>query len=358
MEKLVIRSEFWQAKKVLVTGHTGFKGGWLAIWLQSLGAEVIGIALEPDSEPNLFQQADVEQGMTSIIGDIRNLDFVKKTIDHYQPEIVFHLAAQALVRESYLDPVETYQTNVMGTMNVLEAIRHCNSVQAAVMVTTDKCYDNKEWQWPYRENDRLGGHDPYSSSKACTELMIDSYRRSFFASSDSAAIASARAGNVIGGGDWAKDRLIPDILSAYNSRQDLKIRYPEAIRPWQHVLEPLHGYLILAEKLFSADGHDYAQAWNFGPAHDSVKPVSWIADYFAHHWPEFNWQLDGNEQLYEAGILKLDCSKAHKQLGWQPHWNLEQALDYIMAWTERFDEQHNMKQVCLEQIANYIQEIK
>ncbi len=357
MEKLVIRPEFWRAKKVLVTGHTGFKGSWLAIWLQSLGAEVIGIALEPDSEPNLFQQADVEKGMTSVIGDICDLDLLVETVQQFQPDIIFHLAAQALVRESYLDPVETYQTNVIGTMNVLEAIRNCNSVQAAVMVTTDKCYDNKEWQWPYRENDRLGGHDPYSSSKACAELLIDSYRRSFFTNPDSAAIASARAGNVIGGGDWAKDRLIPDILSAYNSQQDLKIRYPEAIRPWQHVLEPLHGYLLLAEKLF-AGGFDYAQAWNFGPLNDSVKSVRWIADYFAQRWPEFNWQLDGNEQLHEAGILKLDCSKAHEQLGWQPNWNLQQALDRIIVWTELFNEQHDMKQVCLDQIADYVREIK
>ncbi len=349
----MINPEFWQGKKVLVTGHTGFKGSWLSIWLQSLGADVLGVALEPDNEPNLFEQANVGLGMASVIGDICDLDFLIETVQQYQPDIVFHLAAQALVRESYNDPVETYQTNVLGTMNVLEAIRACEQVKAAVMVTTDKCYDNKEWQWPYRENDRLGGHDPYSSSKACAEILIESYRRSFFSKPDSAAIASARAGNVIGGGDWAKDRLIPDILSAYNSQKDLKIRYPEAIRPWQHVLDPLHGYLLLAEKLFS-DGSEYAQAWNFGPSNDSVKPVRWIADYFAQRWSEFNWQLDGDDQLHEAGILKLDCSKAHKHLDWQPRWEIEQALDYIIAWTDRFNEQQDMKQVCLQQIADYV----
>jgi CDP-glucose 4,6-dehydratase len=356
MEKLVIDAQFWQGKKVLITGHTGFKGSWLSLWLQSLGADVLGLSLEPESKPNLYQQAKVEVGMTSIIGNICDLDLVKNTIQQFQPEIIFHLAAQALVRESYNDPVETYQTNVMGTMNVLEAIRECDNVKATVMVTTDKCYDNKEWLWPYRENDRLGGHDLYSSSKACAEILIDSYRRSFFTDAESASIASVRAGNVIGGGDWAKDRLIPDIVSAYNMQQTLMIRYPSAIRPWQHVLEPLHGYLSLAEKLYEDSHSGYAQAWNFGPLSESVKSVSWIADYFSQRWKAFNWQVDGNEQLHEATILKLDCTKAHEQLAWYPKWTIEQALEKIISWTERFNDNDNMKQVCLEQIEQFMSE--
>jgi CDP-glucose 4,6-dehydratase len=355
VEELVTSPDFWQGKKVLITGHTGFKGSWLSLWLQSLGAEVTGIALEPKTQPNLFEAADVASQMTSVIGDICDLSMLQSVMKKTQPEIVFHLAAQALVRESYADPETTYRTNVMGTLNVLEAIRHSTHTKAAVMVTTDKCYDNKEWIWPYRETDRLGGHDPYSSSKACAELLINSYRHSYFYQEGMAVIASARAGNVIGGGDWASHRLIPDILQAKKLDRVLTIRYPDAIRPWQHVLEPLSGYLRLAEQLYSQD-KSYADAWNFGPQQAGVKTVRWIADYFSTHWPSFHWHTETAPQPHEAGILKLDCSKAESQLGWQPRWSLEQSLEAILSWHDAFELQADMKQVCLSQIANYTQD--
>lgn len=349
---MVIDSRFWHGKKVLVTGHTGFKGSWLSLWLQQLGAEVLGIALAPTSNPNLFQLANVESEMTSVIADINDLDLVKSVFQQFQPDIVIHMAAQALVRYSYSDPVETYKTNVMGTMNVLEAIRSCGSVKSAIMVTTDKCYDNKEWQRPYHEDDALGGHDPYSSSKACAELLIDSYRCSFFDGQANTAIASVRAGNVIGGGDWAEDRLIPDIVRAKNTQQTLKIRYPQAIRPWQHVLDPLHGYLMLAEKLF-IQGQQYAQAWNFGPLEEDSKPVQWIADYFANKWPDFEWQLESDVQPHEAVTLKLDCTKAHEQLAWQPRWTMNATLASIDHWYDALEKGKDMKAVCFEQIKQF-----
>lgn len=341
---------FWQGKKVLVTGHTGFKGSWLSLWLQQLGAQVIGLSLAPTSSPNLFDVASVADDMTSIIGDIRDLTLVNKVFQQFQPDIVIHLAAQALVRYSYVDPIETYQTNVMGTLNILEALRSSDSAKVAIMVTTDKCYDNKEQHRPYQETDPLGGHDPYSSSKACAELLIDSYRRSFFTDPNSTAIASVRAGNVIGGGDWSVDRLIPDIVAASQANEPLNIRYPQAIRPWQHVLEPLHGYLLLAEKLFN-HGQDYAEAWNFGPMAEGEQSVSWIAEYFAQRWATFTWSSDGEDQPHEANVLKLDCSKAREHLDWSPHWSLEKTLEQIDKWYNDFDNNYNMKQVCLEQVA-------
>jgi len=349
MEKLVISPKFWQGKKVLLTGHTGFKGSWLSLWLQNLGAQVTGLSLAPITNPNLFDAAHVADDMTSIVGDIRDLSLVKDVFTQYQPDIVIHLAAQALVRASYDDPVETYQTNVMGTLNILEALRLCDGVKAAIMVTTDKCYDNKEQHRPYQETDPLGGHDPYSSSKACAELLIDSYRCSFFSDQQSTAIASVRAGNVIGGGDWSVERLIPDIVAAAKSKQALTIRYPQAIRPWQHVLEPLNGYLMLAEQLFM-HGHSYAQAWNFGPLNEGEKSVRWIADYFVQCWPDFSWESNGEQQPHEASILKLDCRKAQTQLAWSPNWSIEQTLEQIDKWYNDFNNNYNMKQVCLEQI--------
>jgi len=344
---------FWQDKKVLITGHTGFKGSWLSIWLQQLGADVLGIALEPATNPSLFDVANVAEGMQSHIIDINDLVAVKQVFHAFQPDIVFHMAAQALVRESYDNPVETYQTNVMGSLNILEAIRSCESVKSAIMVTTDKCYDNKEWRWPYRESDELGGHDPYSSSKACAELLIDSYRRSFFAKPDSTAIASVRAGNVIGGGDWSNDRLIPDIVRAKKNQTPLVLRYPEAIRPWQHVLEPVNGYLLLAENLFN-HGNKFAQAWNFGPTEQGLKSVESIVDYFSQKWPAFDWQLEAQSQPHEALTLKLDCTKAHELLGWQAKWSLTDSLDNIESWYQRFDDGEDMKQVCIEQIQSYM----
>ena len=346
----MISPGFWQGKKVLITGHTGFKGSWLSLWLQQLGAQVTGLSLAPATSPNLFEVAHVADDMTSIVGDICNLTLVKDVFTQCRPDIVIHLAAQALVRFSYDEPIETYQTNVMGTLNILEALRTCNSVKAAIMVTTDKCYDNKEQHRPYKEIDPLGGHDPYSSSKACAELLIDSYRRSFFSATDATAIASVRAGNVIGGGDWSTDRLIPDIVAATNSKHALMIRNPLAIRPWQHVLDPLNGYLLLAEKLFN-HGHEYAQAWNFGPLNEGEKSVSWIADYFTQRWPDFSWTTNDEQQPHEAMILKLDCSKAKEQLAWSPQWSLEQSLEQIDAWYQNFDNHYNVKQTCLEQIA-------
>ena len=352
MENMVSTTHFWQGKKVLVTGHTGFKGSWLSLWLQQLGAQVLGLSFEPVTQPNLFETARVEAGMTSIIGDICDLELVKQTFQQFQPDIVIHMAAQALVRVSYQDPVETYQTNVMGTVNILEGIRTCGSVQAAIMVTTDKCYDNKEWSQAYHENDALGGHEPYSSSKACAELLIDSYRRSFFDEPDATAIASVRAGNVIGGGDWAQDRLIPDIVRAKAARQPLTIRYPQAIRPWQHVLDPLHGYLLLAEKLFD-QGQSYAQAWNFGPLPEGSKSVQWIADYFVNKWDYFEWQLEADVQPHEAVTLKLDCTKAHERLTWRPLWTISETLSSIDQWYEAFEQDSDMKLVCLEQIEKF-----
>ncbi len=348
----MIDSNFWNNKTVLVTGHTGFKGSWLCLWLQQLGSTVVGLSLEPTTQPNLYDVAHVGDNMTSVIGDIRDLTVVHQVFQQYQPEIVIHMAAQALVRCSYLDPVETYQTNVMGTMNILEGIRSCNTVKAAVMVTTDKCYDNKEWSWPYREHDRLGGHDPYSSSKACCELLIDSYRKSFF-DDQSVAIASARAGNVIGGGDWSTDRLIPDIVRAKTARTPLKIRSPEAIRPWQHVLDPLRGYLVLAEKLVK-HGSNYAAAWNFGPTNDGVKTVKWIADYIADKWPDFNWEIEQTSQLHEANILKLDCTKAYDELGWRPNLTFENALELSIDWYEQFAAGSDMAGICEQQLKQFI----
>jgi len=344
-------TSFWQNKKVLVTGHTGFKGSWLSLWLQKLGANVTGIALAPEFNPCLFNFANVAQNMRSEFANINNLENVKRIFDEFKPEIVIHMAAQALVRPSYADPVETYQTNVMGTMNVLEAARHCGTVKAAIMVTTDKCYENKEWDWPYREQDALGGHDPYSSSKACAEILIDSYRRSFLYD-DNIALASVRAGNVIGGGDWSQDRLIADIIRAKQNSQPLKIRYPNAVRPWQHVLEPLSAYLLLAQNLYE-NGADFASAWNIGPKPEGLKSVSWIAEYFSAVWADFDWHSENVEQLHEASTLKLDCSKIQAKLGWQAKWSIEQALSKIIEWHDQLDAGADMQTVCFEQIEQY-----
>jgi CDP-glucose 4,6-dehydratase len=352
MEKLVIEQAFWQGKKVLVTGHTGFKGSWLALWLQQLGAEVLGVALAPELSPNLFTEAKVADKMQSVFADINNLANLQKIVTEFEPEIVVHMAAQALVRQSYKDPVDTYQTNVMGTLNVLESIRCCSSVKAVVMVTTDKCYDNKEWVWPYREQDALGGYDPYSSSKACAEILIDSYRRSFFAAENFVAIASVRAGNVIGGGDWSPDRLIPDIVRAKQEKQPLEIRYPTAIRPWQHVLEPLSAYLLLGQALYE-QGEQFASAWNIGPNADGLKTVEWIANKFKQAWPDFDWQQQKNVELYEANTLKLDCSKIQAQLNWFPKWSIDKSIELIIQWHDGFVRGEDMKQVCLQQIALY-----
>ena len=357
LEGLGIVSDFWQGKKVFLTGHTGFKGGWLSLWLQSLGAQVYGYALKPPTTPNLFTVANVSKSLVeSTIADIRDASSLEKAMLSAQPDIVLHLAAQPLVRHSYADPVETYATNVMGTVNLFEAVRKTASVRAVVNVTTDKCYENRESLRPYTEDEAMGGYDPYSSSKGCSELITAAYRRSFLAEAG-VAVASARAGNVIGGGDWAEDRLIPDFLRAIDKKQTLIVRSPNAIRPWQHVLEPLSGYLLLAENLFT-HGKQYAEAWNFGSSDEDAQTVAWIVDKLTTTVPDANWQTDKQSQPHEATYLKLDSSKARTQLGWQPRWNLETALEKIMSWHQDWHNNGDMHQFSLAQIAEYQSEAK
>jgi CDP-glucose 4,6-dehydratase len=351
--EMIVNPEFWRGKRILLTGHTGFKGSWMSLWLQSLGAEVHGISLEPPTTPNLFTVAQVALGMaSSTFGDIRDLANVQNVINSKQPEIIIHMAAQSLVRYSYAKPVETYATNVMGTVHVLEAARHTPSVKAVVMVTTDKCYENKEWDWGYRENEPMGGFDPYSNSKGCAELVINAYRNSFFKESR-VAIASARAGNVIGGGDWASDRLLPDILRSFENNQPVSIRNPQATRPWQHVLEPLSGYLTLAQNLYS-EGQSYAQGWNFGPNEDDARPVLWIVEHMVNSWGNgASWQLNCEMHPHEAKYLKLDISKARARLRWKPRLQLQTALEFITSWHNAYLAKCDMKKICLAQIHQY-----
>jgi CDP-glucose 4,6-dehydratase len=349
--------EFWQGKRVLLTGHTGFKGSWMSLWLQYMGAQVVGYALAPPTKPSLFEVAEVGSSMTSIVGDIRDLAHLRAVFAEHQPEIVIHMAAQALVRYSYLEPVETYSTNVMGTVNLLEAVRATGSVKAVVNVTSDKCYENREWAWGYRENEAMGGYDPYSNSKGCAELVTAAYRNSYFHpdkySQHGVAIASGRAGNVIGGGDWAEDRLIPDIMRAIAQGSPVNIRNPHAIRPWQHVLEPLSGYLLLAQKLYE-EGVVYAEGWNFGPNDEDAKPVQWIVESLTEIWGDgASWGLDKAEHPHEAHYLKLDCSKAKARLKWAPRWRLGQALDKIAEWHKKYQHGDNMKAITLQQIELY-----
>jgi len=358
MEEMVMDVGFWLHKRVLITGHTGFKGSWLALWLQSMGAEVIGYALPPNTSPSMFELAEIAKGMTNIEGDVRDLTHLRQVFSQYNPEIVIHMAAQALVRYSYLEPVETYATNVMGTVNILEAVRHTDSVKVVINVTSDKCYENQEWEWGYRENEAMGGYDPYSNSKGCSELVTSSYRQSFFNPQKyelhGVAVASARAGNVIGGGDWSDDRLIPDIMQAIMAGDDVVIRNPKAIRPWQHVLEPLSGYLTLAQKLHK-DGAMYAQAWNFGPNDNDARPVQWIAEELTKQWGhKAKWKTDDNDHPHEANYLKLDCSKAKTYLDWQPRWQLHETLAEIIEWYRGYLENQNLRELSLSQIKKYI----
>ncbi|WP_162344230.1 CDP-glucose 4,6-dehydratase [Cyclobacterium salsum] len=345
--------DFWKGKRVFLTGHTGFKGSWLSLWLTSMGAAVKGFALEPDTDPALFQVAKVASLLESEYGDIRNLEGITKSMRAFNPDIMIHMAAQPLVRLSYAQPVETYATNVMGTVHVLEAAKSCPNLQAIVSVTTDKVYDNKEWVWGYREDEPMGGYDPYSSSKGCAELVTSAYRRSFFSHPDTPALASARAGNVIGGGDWSGDRLIPDAIKAFEKREAVVIRNPLATRPWQHVLEPLSGYLILAESLFT-EGNKYAEAWNFGPEDKDCKSVQWILDEMVSIWEgAASWKLDENPQPHEARFLKLDCSKAKTGLNWYPKWEIEKVLKKILDWHDRFRNGSDMQVHCLNEINTY-----
>jgi len=353
----VVTAEFWADKSVLITGHTGFKGSWLALWLQTLGARVVGYALDPPTSPSLYSCASVSSGMTSLRGDVRDLDKLCETFSTHRPEIVFHLAAQPLVRVGYSNPVDTYAINVMGTVNVLEAARRTSGIRAVVNVTSDKCYENREWYWGYREDDPMGGYDPYSSSKGAAELVVAAYRRSYFNPADHArhgvSVASARAGNVIGGGDWADDRLVPDILKAFIAGETVNIRNPHAVRPWQHVMEPLGGYLLLAEKLYS-HGPTFTGPWNFGPGDEDAQPVIRIVEWLATKWGNSaNWTIETGDQPHEAQYLKLDCSKAHAKLAWRPLWRLSTALDRILDWHLAHRRGANMRDVTLEQIQEY-----
>lgn len=349
-----IDAAFWKGKRVFLTGHTGFKGSWLSLWLIKMGAEVKGFSLTPPTSPALFSVAHIDKSMNSEMGDIRDLPQLTKSMADFNPDILIHMAAQSLVRLSYTEPVATYATNVMGTLHVLEAARQCNNLRAIVNITTDKCYENREWEWGYRENEPMGGHDPYSNSKGCAELVTSAYRNSFFNTSHSPALASARAGNVIGGGDWATDRLIPDILRAFEKKQPVIVRNPHATRPWQHVLEPLSGYLVLAQRLWQ-EGHGVAEGWNFGPKDEDAKPVEWILNKMIAAWGEgASWQLDSNAHPHEAKFLKLDISKAHSRLDWTPTWNLEYTLAKIVAWHRAWLANDDMNTYSLNEIESYM----
>ncbi len=351
-----MNTNFWRDKRVLVTGHTGFKGSWLTLWLSEMGADVTGFALPPVT-PSLFEVAHLNSNIRSILGDIRDAALVLRVFKEAKPEIVFHMAAQSLVRYSYNHPVETYHTNVLGTVHLLDAVRLTPTVRAVVNITSDKCYENREWVWGYREQDPMGGHDPYSSSKGCAELVTAAFRNSYFSPDEYArhhiALASARAGNVIGGGDWAEDRLIPDILRAIIADKAVKIRSPQAVRPWQHVLEPLSGYLLLAERLYT-DGPAFAGGWNFGPADSDARPVAWIVDYLTQLWgPTARWTVDDAIQPHEAQYLKLDCAKARQCMGWTPRWSLENTLRHIVAWHRAYESGEDMRQHTIKDIVDF-----
>ncbi|MBK8161672.1 MAG: CDP-glucose 4,6-dehydratase [Gammaproteobacteria bacterium] len=345
---------FWEGKRVLLTGHTGFKGSWLSLWLQKAGARLVGYSLPAPTVPSLFEVARVAGGMTSVEGDIRDLPHLAAVLRQHEPEIVIHMAAQSLVRYSYEHPVETYMTNVIGTVNVFEAVRAMPGVRTVLNITSDKCYENREWHWGYRENEPMGGYDPYSSSKGCAELVTAAYRNSYFsASNQRVVLASARAGNVIGGGDWAKDRLIPDIVQAFMQGRPAIIRNPVAIRPWQHVLEPLNGYLTLVEASYER-GVAMGEGWNFGPESADVQPVAWIVERMAQMWGgDSTWKLDPSEQPHEARHLKLDCSKAQSVLGWRPKMTLAEGLARVVDWYRAFQNGQDMRDYTMNEIAVY-----
>ena len=346
---MTVFSDIYRGTSVLLTGHTGFKGTWLALWLKTLGAEVTGVSLEPNSKPSHWDLLGLDMIDERI--DIRNAEKVKEAINIAKPKIVFHLAAQPLVRHSYSDPLGTWSTNVMGTANLLEACRQQPSIRAVIIVTSDKCYENKEWSWGYRETDRLGGHDPYSASKACTELVVASYRKAFFNTPDSPLLASVRAGNVIGGGDWSEDRLIPDMVRAIKDNKTLEIRSPNATRPWQHVLESLSGYLLLGQNLLQGR-QDFAQAWNFGPHREGNRAVGDVLSSMKKEWPALDWKITRSPQPHEANLLYLDSSKAHQHLDWEPVWSIDESITATAAWYRTFLEQN--KVISSAQLADYI----
>lgn len=352
-----MNNHFWHNKKVFITGHTGFKGSWLVMTLAKLGAQITGYSLAPNTSPNLYSLCKVEELLEkSYIADIRDQKKIESAIEESCPDIIFHMAAQPLVRESYLAPRETFEVNIMGTINILEAARKVKNLKALINITTDKVYDNKEWHWGYRENEPLGGHDPYSSSKACSELVTQAYRNSFFEVNDGVnnlALASVRAGNVIGGGDWAKDRLIPDCLTSLLSNKEIIVRNPSSVRPWQHVLEPLSGYMMLAEKLY-LEGAKYASAWNFGPADTDAKPVDWIVKKLCETWgSDAKYVINDSQQPHEATYLKLDCSKANTELNWNSKWNIQNTLIKIVEWTKAYENNSDMREMTYNQIEEY-----
>ena len=352
----MIDQGFWRGKRVFLTGHTGFKGSWLSLWLSSLGAEVKGYALNPPTSPSLFNEAKVSSIIDSQIGDIRDQDTLHESMVSFNPDILIHMAAQPLVRYSYNEPIETYEVNVVGTAKVLEVARSCSNLKAIINITTDKCYENDGRTEGYKENDPMGGYDPYSSSKSCAELVTSSYRRSFL-QEQGVGLASVRAGNVIGGGDWADDRLIPDILRSFEKNKPVIIRNPKATRPWQHVLEPLSGYLVLAQKLYK-DQKEYAEGWNFGPNEQDVKPVDWILNKMIVSWPNSSWKLDESSNPHEAGFLKLDISKSKSKLDWNPVWELSHTLERIISWHKAWLNKENMQIVCLTEIKIYMKGMK
>jgi CDP-glucose 4,6-dehydratase len=357
---VTVKSDFWRGRSVLITGNTGFKGTWLSLWLSHLGAKVTGLALPQDKDPSSSALTVHSDRFKTHFLDIREPEKVRECFEAVRPNIVFHMAAQSLVRASYQDPVGTYATNVMGTVNVLEAIRQQGATEAVVVVTSDKCYENREWHWAYREDEPMGGYDPYSSSKGCAELVTSAYRRSFFTSADTSSkacrIASARAGNVIGGGDWSADRLVPDMVRSLLSGSSIEIRSPRAVRPWQHVLEPLSGYVRLAESLVSVEGERYAEGWNFGPAEEDCKPVSYLVRYLTGAWGEgARWHLADKPQLHEAGFLKVDSSKSRARLDWNRRMSLDRALDWTVEWYRRQRDGEKPERLTLEQIERYEQ---
>lgn len=355
---IMVDVNFWKNRRVFITGHTGFKGSWLSIWLSAMGARVTGYALEPPTDPSLFDAAGVVGLLERhVLGDIRDLDALRQVMITAEPEVVVHMAAQPLVRQSYHDPVATYETNVMGTVNFLQAVRETPSVVAAINVTSDKCYRNQEWLWGYRENDPMGGHDPYSSSKGCSELITSAWRDSFF-QKPGPFLSSVRAGNVIGGGDWAQDRLIPDFVRALIQNKKLAIRHPLAVRPWQHVLEPLSGYLILAQKMV-AEGHDFASGWNFGPGEAEAYTVGELVEMLCRAWGRgAAYETDPGPHVKESSNLRLDCSKARALLGWRPIWNLERALEAVISWTRGWMEGADPAKLCLGQINEFLGEVE
>jgi CDP-glucose 4,6-dehydratase len=352
----MIDKDFWQDKRVFLTGHTGFKGSWLSLWLFSLGAKVRGYSLNPPTTPSLFNEAKIDLLIDSCIGDIRDQDTLHESMVSFNPDILIHMAAQPLVRYSYNEPIETYEVNVVGTAKVLEVARSCSNLKAIINITTDKCYENDGRTEGYKENDPMGGYDPYSSSKSCAELVTSSYRRSFL-QEQGVGLASVRAGNVIGGGDWADDRLIPDILRSFEKNKPVIIRNPKATRPWQHVLEPLSGYLVLAQKLYK-DQKEYAEGWNFGPNEQDVKPVDWILNKMIVSWPNSSWKLDESSNPHEAGFLKLDISKSKSKLDWNPVWELSHTLERIISWHKAWLNKENMQIVCLTEIKIYMKGMK